>query len=88
MKSYSHLWEKFISEENIKEAVKNAARGSKSKHIKKKIRKIRDNPGPYIEKIQYAAENFHNGHHVPKEIYDGISRKKRMTFLVIRLSLF
>lgn len=38
MKSYNHLWEEFISEDNIKLAIKNAFKGKKKKC--KKARRI------------------------------------------------
>ena len=31
MKSYNHLWEKFISDENIQLAIKNASKGKKNR---------------------------------------------------------
>lgn len=37
-----------------------------------------ENPGEYIPIIREYAQNFKNGHHTPKLIYDGIKRKKRL----------
>ena len=73
MKSYNHLWEKFISEENIKLAIKNAAKGKRSRtSVKKRLE------NPNLEKeIKAYAENFHNKKHKPKQIYDGTQRKVR-----------
>lgn len=75
MKSYNHLWEKFISDENIKEAIKNSSRG---KRKRKEVKRIFENQEECIPKIRHYAENFKNSKHTPKEIYDGISRKKRI----------
>ena len=73
MKSYNHLWEKFISDENIDLAIKNASKGKRDRcSVKKRIN------NPKLKKeIVYYANNFKNRKHVPKEIYDGIQRKKR-----------
>ena len=73
MKSYKNLWDKFISDENIDLAIKNASRGKKDrKSVKKRI----ENP-KFKEQIKRYAELFKNKKHTPKEIYDGIQRKKR-----------
>lgn len=73
MKSYNHLWEEFVSYRNIALAVKNA---SKSKKNRKSVKKWL-NDRNLIPKIRRYAENFHNAKHTPKQIYDGIQRKKR-----------
>jgi len=73
MKSYNHLWEKYISDENIDLAIKNAA---KYKHKKPSVKRCLENPN-FHDEIKNYAMNFHNAHHTPKEIYDGIRRKKR-----------
>ena len=73
MKSYNHLWEKYISDENIDLAIKNAA---KYKHKKPSVKRCLENPN-FNDEIKNYAANFHNAHHTPKEIYDGIRRKKR-----------
>lgn len=74
MKSYNHLWEEFISEENIMKAIKKSSKGKKKR---KDVRKILDNPEAYIPSIIKYAEDFHNSRHRVVEIYDGISKKKR-----------
>ena len=73
MKSYNHLWEKFISDENIDLAIKNASRGKKDR---KSVKRRLDNPD-FKKEIKHYANNFKNRKHKPKEIYDGIQRKKR-----------
>lgn len=73
MKSYKNLWDKFISDENIELAIKNAKRG-KSK--RKSVRKYLDDPD-FSNKVKRYAMTFKNKSHTPKVIYDGIQRKKR-----------
>lgn len=77
MKSYKHLWDEFISDKNIREAIHKASLGNKSKKVKNRLKKIDANKEKYIPKIRDIAENFRNGNHKPIEIYDGIQRKKR-----------
>lgn len=72
MKSYNHLWEKFISEENIRLAIQNSSRGKRKRNI---VKRIYENPDEWIDKIKNYAENFKNIKHTPVEIYDGIVRK-------------
>lgn len=75
MKSYNHLWEEFISDKNIRLAIINSSRG---KRDRKYVKEIYGNMDKWIPKIRKYAENFRNNFHTPKEIYDGISRKKRV----------
>lgn len=75
MKSYKHLWDKFISHENISLAIDNS---SKHKRKRNEVRKIYQNKEKYINPIQKSLiSGFKNDKHIPKEIYDGIQRKKR-----------
>lgn len=74
MKSYNHLYEKFISDDNIKLAIKNSSKGKRNR---KDIKKIYSNPNKYVDKIKIYAMNFKSSNHNPVTIYDGISRKKR-----------
>lgn len=78
MKSYSHLWEQYISQENYLLAVHNATchkGGTKKKYRKARYFKIHaEELMPQM--LEYAA-NFRNDSHKPMEIYDGIRRKKR-----------
>lgn len=73
MKSYNHLWEQFCSKDNVKLAVHNASLG---KRERKSVKRRLDNPD-YEAVITEYATNFKNRPHKPKEIYDGIQRKKR-----------
>lgn len=74
MKSYNHLWEKLIAEENIIKAINNSSKG---KRKRKSVRFIYDNKQKVVPKFQEYADTFKNSKHTPMEIYDGISRKKR-----------
>lgn len=73
MRSYNHLYESFISKENILIAINNAKKG---KSNRKKVKKLLDNPN-FVNSIQEYAENFHNAKHEKKQIYDGVQRKQR-----------
>ncbi|MCM1232026.1 MAG: reverse transcriptase/maturase family protein [Ruminococcus flavefaciens] len=74
MKSYNHLWELYLSEENIMIAIQNSSKGKRNR---KKVKKIYENPEDYVEYFQEYGEYFHNYKHIPIDIFDGISRKKR-----------
>lgn len=74
MKSYNNLYQKFLSEENIRLAIKNVC---KHKTKRRRFRELKEHPEKYISWIRHEAMHFHNDKHVPMEIYDGISRKKR-----------
>ena len=74
MKSYNHLFEQYISDENIKLAIKNVC---KHKLKRKRFRDLHDNPEKYMDWIRANALDYHNSRHIPVEIYDGIQRKKR-----------
>ena len=74
MKSYNHLFEQYISDENIKLAIKNAC---KHKLKRRRFKELHDNPDKYIDWIRKQAIDFHNDRHTPIQIYDGIQRKKR-----------
>lgn len=74
MRTYRNLYAEFISDENIILAIKNFSKGKKRRN---KVRKILADLDTYIPKIREYAINFTPFEHKPKEIYDGISRKKR-----------
>lgn len=92
MKSYSHLYEKYATEDNVILAIKNLCRHKKkskvyySRVLKKKIsiKELRGNAKEYAPAFLYYATHFHNYKHKPKTIYDGMSKKKR-TILVPEL---
>ncbi len=74
MKSYNHLWEKLISDENIILAIHNASHGNMKR---RKLTKIRNNPIDYIPIVRSWIENYRTIKHMPKTINDGMSAKKR-----------
>lgn len=78
MKTYRHLYEKFLNDENYYLAVRNATRhkgGKRRKHRKAKF--FRDHADELKDDIMSYAANFRPVHHERFEIYDGIRRKKR-----------
>lgn len=74
MKSYNHLWEKLISDENIILAIHNASHGNMKR---RKLTKIGNNPIDYIPIVRNWIENYKTIKHIPKTINDGMSAKKR-----------
>lgn len=79
MKSYNHLYEKFLSDDNYYDAVHNATKhkGGKRKKYRKAQYYKRNKEKLKPELLDYAA-HFHNDKHIPQEINDGIRRKKRI----------
>lgn len=73
MKSYNHLYEKFISDDNIRISIHDAT-ASKKKIKTVAIEEVTDEQIKYYRKY---VENYKCYLHKPVEIYDGISRKKR-----------
>ena len=74
MKSYNHLWEELISDDNIRLAIHNASHGNMKR---RKLTEIKNNPDKYIPIVRNWIENFKTIKHTPKIINDGISAKKR-----------
>ena len=74
MKSYNHLWEKVVDPENIKLAIRNAAKG---KRKRKRVKKMLENTDLYVPYFQDLAARYKHRHKVPKKIYDGICKKQR-----------
>ena len=74
MRTYRNLWLEFISDQNIKLAIKNFSKGKKKRN---KMKKILADVDAYVPKIREYAINFTPFEHKTVEIYDGISRKKR-----------
>lgn len=73
MKSYNHLYEKMIDEDNIRTAIHDATKGKKKvKTIP--VSEVTDQQVAYY--IKYA-EQYVCFPHKKVQIYDGISRKKR-----------
>ena len=74
MKSYKHLMEKCVSSENIKLAIRKAAKG---KRDRKRVQMILADMDSYVPHFQEMAIGYKHRNKPPKVIYDGISRKKR-----------
>ena len=79
MRSYNHLMEKFLDDDNYYLAVKNATVNKGGRRAKKERRmRIRNNPDPYKKEIMDFAANYISDEHRPIEIHDGIKQKKRI----------
>lgn len=74
IKSYNHLWEQLVSNDNIKQAIYDASHGNMRR---KKLDKIKTNPDKYLDTIREWISNYEPIKHTPKIINDGISQKKR-----------
>jgi len=75
MKSYNHLYEIFISDENIQEAISN---GIKGKTKRRDVKWIASHPDEFVEEIREYAVNFRPyPYHTPTVITDGCKNKKR-----------
>lgn len=74
MKSYNHLMEKMLSPENVKLAIRKAAKG---KRDRKRVRRILEDPDRFVEYYQQFAINYRHRNKKPKTINDGIRQKKR-----------
>ena len=74
MKSYNHLWEKLISDENLLLAINNAAKG---KMKRRKLMDIKRNAHYYIFIVRDWIINYRPIHHKKKLISDRSSGKIR-----------
>lgn len=78
MKSYNHLWEALVSDDNIVEAIRTAARSKAKKNFRhRQLRMLAERPVDYIAEVRGWIENFQPQPHHIKTINDGISAKKR-----------
>lgn len=75
MKSYNHLWEKFISKETIRRCIIKGAIGKKKR---KSVKRVMENIDEYVDVIHDYALNFHNCDHEEIKILDGNSGKERL----------
>ena len=77
MKSYNHLYEKFIETDNIKLAIEKSSIGKRDREdVQYYYYNMNDED--IINKIRKYAMNFKNKEHKPIEIYDGIVKKVRI----------
>lgn len=74
MKTYRHLWGNLISDENIREAIINSSKGKRDRTL---VQSVLLNIEQWIPLFRTYAETFTTPKHVERQIYDGISRKKR-----------
>lgn len=76
MKTCKNLYEKIISEENLKKAFYNAAKGKRNR---KDIQRILDNVDEHVAFLHglLEREEFKPAYHKPVQINDGFKMKKR-----------
>lgn len=74
MKSYNHLMEKMLSADNIKLAIRKAARG---KRDRSRVSMILENIDDFVPHYQSLAKSYKHRKKPPKIINDGIRLKKR-----------
>lgn len=74
MKSYSHLWEVFISDSNIRTAIISASEGKRNRPT---VAEYYNHIDEHIEEIRYYAEHFYNLPHHEIDINDGATKKRR-----------
>lgn len=73
MKTYSNLYETYISNDNIEKSIKKASRGKKrKKSVQRRLENQKLN-----KEIYYYATHFKNRVHTPHLIHDGIREKIR-----------
>ena len=81
MKTYKNLWNEIISDENIALAIKESCKHKKkNKRKQQQLEKLKNNP-KRTEKVRKWIETYETRKCKPKEIYDGISRKKRYIYV-------
>ena len=81
MKTYRHLFEEIISDENIELAIKEAYKSrKKSKRKRTKLERLKENE-QRIEIVRKWIVDYKCIKREPHEIYDGISRKKRYIYV-------
>ena len=79
IKSYNGLYDEMISDENILLAIKRAAKNKRKNNRRhRRLRHIRDNAERYIETVRQWIINFVPPSHMPVQINDGISAKRRI----------
>lgn len=74
MKSYNHLYEELLKDENIKVAILKASKGKRSR---KKVQKILSDIDSWIPYYRNFITNYKTRHKKPKIIFEGITKKRR-----------
>lgn len=81
MKTYRHVFEEIITDENIERAIKEAYRSrKKSKKKRSKLEKLKVHEHR-IDIVRKWIVDYKCIKREPREIYDGISRKKRLIYV-------
>ena len=75
MKSYKHLFDICISEENRRKAIKQAKR---TKRVRKMLKKRHMSDDELLCASYDWIIQYENAEHTPKIIYDGTAHKKRV----------
>ena len=78
MRSYKHLWDRLISDDNIREAIILAGK-NKNKRTRRHqlLRIMKKDPDRYIDLARSWIVSFRSRKHKAKEIHDGVSGKLR-----------
>ena len=74
MKSYNHLMEKVLSEDNVKLAIRKAAKG---KRDRRRVQMILEDPDTYVDHYRHFALTYRHRNKPCKIIFDGIRQKIR-----------
>lgn len=81
MKTHRNLFAETVTDENIELAVKEACKSRKKSHRKKtKLERLKNDP----ERVRIVRKwiiNYKPMRRTPREIYDGIARKKRQIYV-------
>ena len=77
MKSYANLHDTFLSDDTIREAIRQSLKGRRKKRAVKRFLERYPTDEEQIAHMRRVASNFRNAKHTPREIYDGISHKRR-----------
>lgn len=77
MKSYANLHDTFLSDDTIREAIRQSLKGRRKKRAVKRFLERYPTDEEQIAHMRRVASNFRNATHTPREIYDGISHKRR-----------
>ena len=82
MKSYNHLWERLVSDDNYYLAVENATKGKTRKNKKhRRARYYREHAAELKDSFLEYVMTYKHQDHKPIEVYDGIRRKKRQIYV-------
>lgn len=81
MKTYRHIYEEVISDENIELAIKETCKSrKKSRRKQRKLNWLKSNPDR-VTLVRGWISHYYPIRRNPHEIYDGIARKKRFIYV-------